>query len=102
MLVVRLHPSISLPQDRPEPQRLPHLKRHPKIHVRQLTKMQRQPIPHPLRQNEHRQVITRREPFLVLNLPNYMYRFQNFILPNQNPKLRYLTMRRPVYIPLPG
>lgn len=28
-------------------------------------------------------------------------RFQNFILPNQDPKLRYFTMRRPVMIPLP-
>lgn len=27
-------------------------------------------------------------------------RFQNFILPNQNPRLRYIAMRRPVFIPL--
>lgn len=25
--------------------------------------------------------------------------FQNFVLPNQDPKLRYETMRRPVFIP---
>jgi hypothetical protein len=28
-------------------------------------------------------------------------RFQNFILPNQNPRLRYFVMRRAVLIPLP-
>ena len=30
-----------------------------------------------------------------------LFRFQNFILPNQNPRLRYFTMRRPVIIPVP-
>jgi hypothetical protein len=27
-------------------------------------------------------------------------RFQNFVLPNQNPRLRYFTMRRPVIVPV--
>ena len=30
-----------------------------------------------------------------------IFRFQNFILPNQNPRLRYFMMRRPVIIPVP-
>ena len=31
----------------------------------------------------------------------HLFRFQNFILPNQNPKLRYEAVRRPVIIPKP-
>lgn len=30
-----------------------------------------------------------------------MREFQDFILPNQNPKLRYETVRRPVVVPKP-
>ncbi len=40
---------------------------------------------------------------LELTLESNFYhnsRFQNVILPNQNARLRYFTMRRPIFIPL--